>query len=126
MVFFITAGFFGLRDFLNISVIWLVLSLFLLMMILTSYLFFSDEHLGLKKIYYCLITALIMGELFWSINIFPLVYYLKGFILALLYLLGMKLLISSLEGKLSKKIIIHYLIGFFIVLGGVLLTARWF
>lgn len=125
MVFFITAALFGLRDFLNISIILIIILLFVLIVILTSY-FFQSEQLRLKKIYYCLITALIMGELFWSINILSLVYYLKGFILALLYFLGMKLLTSSWEGKFSQKDLIHYLIIITVVLGAVLLTARWF
>jgi len=125
MVFLITAAFFGLRDFLNISIFLIIILFFFLMIALTSY-FFQGEQLRLKKTQYILIISLIMGELFWSINIFSSVYYLKGFIMALFYFLGTKLLISSWEGKFSKKILINYLIIILVILGAILLTAQWF
>lgn len=126
IVFFISAGFLGLRDFLNISLITLLVPFILLIVILVYYLVFNNVKLGLNKIYFSLILALVMAELFWAMAVLSLVYYLKGLIISFFYLLVMEFVISSLLGKGFNKMVRSYLIIILIVLGIILYSSRWF
>lgn len=125
-IFFLAGGLYGLRDFLNISISLATLIFMVFSGLFIGYLLTNKEQLRLKKSYYCLIIAIIMGELFWSISALPFIYYLKSLMVALFYLLGVKLLISGWEGRFSFKTILNYLILIVIILTAALVTTKWF
>jgi len=123
--FFIAAGFFGLRDFLNISIGWLALFFFVIFAVLIQYCFFYQDKPKLNRLLYNLVITLILLQLFWATAILPLVYYLKGLIISFFYLIIMESVIGT-SASLSKKAIRNYLIVFLIVLLALLYTSRWF
>lgn len=126
IIFFLFSGLFGLNDFLSVSVIFLILPGGILILVLTTYLIFQEDKLGLSKLNIFLIMAAIMMELFWAISILPLVFYLKGLIISLCYLLILQFLLISRLGEGFKKVIRIYLIIIFLLLAVLLVTSRWF
>ncbi|MBU1131389.1 hypothetical protein KJ840_04610 [Patescibacteria group bacterium] len=126
IVFFISAGLLGLRDFLNLSLVILILPFALLIFTLFNYLAVINKKPRLNKILFSLIITLVMIELFWAMAILSLVYYLKGLIISFLYLLTVKFLISNLSKRDFYKVMRNYLAVILIILGIILFTSRWF
>ena len=126
IVFFISSGLFGLRDFINLSLIYLIIINAALMFVIVSYFVFRLEKVTINKIYYSLILTLVITELFTAITIFPLLYYLKGIIISLSYLLIMKVILTSQTAQLWSKKLTYLAIVIAVILTLVLLSSRWF
>jgi hypothetical protein len=126
IVFFSLAGIFGLRDFLNFSLIWSILLVGLAIFLLQKIYFYFYSESTSQKLTFSLVSAVIFMEIFWALVSLPLVYYVKGIIFTLIY--GIYLLLREyyLKESLSKKFIRNYLIIIMAVILLILFTARWF
>ena len=64
--------------------------------------------------------------MFWAVSLLPLVYYLKGLLLALWYAVVISLVVWQFGKTAPKKIVRNYLIIAMIVAVLILATAQWF
>ncbi len=125
-VFLFSAAIFGLNDFLNYPVGWLVSAVFLLIWLIA---WFNGRLLSIasaKSVWLeNLAVAVVLAEIFWALSSLALVFYLKGLIFSLIYLAVIVSLSDYLKER-QKGLVKKYLfiIGFLIIL--LLLTARWF
>lgn len=126
MVFFISSGLFGLGDFINLPLVYLIIIYIILMFIVVNYFVFYLEKLNINKLLYSLILTLVMAELFIAITIFPLLYYLKGIIISLGYLLVIKLALASQTVKIWSKKTVYLIVAITATLAMILLSSRWF
>ena len=125
-IFFIASNFFGLRDFLSIPFIYLLLIFFILVIILSRYNNFQDYSLKINPKWFRVIIAFIISQIFWAISLLPQVYYLKGILVALFYSIIINLIIWQLGQKVQTKLIRSYLIISIIVILLILFTSQWF
>lgn len=125
-VFFFASSFFGLRDFLNWPLVWLILALFCLIFIIDLFnrlVVYQPERLVFLD---SLIASLVLTEIFWGILGLALVYYLKGVIFSLIYLVFTVSSYIYYKKVQPANIFKVYLIIALIIAGVILLTARWF
>ena len=122
-IFFISSGLFGLKDFLNYKMIWLILLVFFLIFIL---FYFNEFTYRKNRLVYSLVTAVIMAEVFWAVLSLSLAYYLKGILFSFIYLIFIISIDSSFKKEQNRNLLKNYLIVIFIVILLILLTARWF
>jgi len=126
IVFFISSGLFGFKDFLSIKSIWLIIAVFLLFYLLSI----VDDYIKNSKltggVVFYAVTGLIMAEVFWAILSLSLVYYVKGIFLSFLYLLFNLFKNYNQADSLNKKSPKNYIIIIIIVLIIILSTAKWF
>jgi hypothetical protein len=106
--------------------------LYVLMMVcltatfLISYQYFSVIETDQRKIsLYCFILALIMGEIIWTMNFWPFGYLTTGVVALILYYVLWDLTQSHFLNLLSRKRVIANMLFFFIMIGFVLLSAKW-
>ena len=126
IIFFVSAGLFGLIEFLNLPKLLLMAVVFLLVWLLSRINeFFNQPDEQPKAISGHLLIGLMAAEIFWAIISFSFVYYLKGLLLAFIYLV-FSLFRDSDSQKLERPVIRNYLIATVIILVLIFLTARWF
>jgi len=85
IIFLAATSLYGFRDFLSIRLVWLLIILFVLAFILFHYNNWSAWKTSIGRTSFISLLALVVIQLFWAVSLLPLVYYLKGIIIAILY-----------------------------------------
>ncbi len=126
IIFLAASSLFGFRDFLSTPLI-LLLALFLILVILlTRYNDWQRWEITIKKLPFRILLAVIMVQLFWAVSLLPLVYYIKGILIAIFYSVLNESIIWYFERKYQSKLVRSYLIIVFILVALILVTAQWF
>jgi hypothetical protein len=124
-IFFSYAGIYGI--YLNILVpLYALMFSVLLVTLLVSYQYFSLIELDKFRLWsYSFLLALIMAELFWTINFWPFGYLATGVIALIFYYILWDLIPSYFLNSLSKPRVIGNLIFFSGMIFLVLMSAKW-
>lgn len=123
IIFFLSAGCFGLSDFLNISWLYILLPFTLAILFLISRMQFSAEDMGISKFKFSLIGSLVMAELFWAIAILPAVYYFKSAVFSFVYLLTMQYFLFYRKSAVRPR---NYLLIALVVIIAMIFGSQWF
>ena len=126
LAFFMASILYGLRDFLSVSLGLLLPVFFILTVVLSWYHNWSAWHLKISPLLFRVVIAFIVSQMFWAVSLLPLVYYLKGLLLALWYAVVISLVVWQFGKTAPKKIVRNYLIIAMIVAVLILATAQWF
>jgi len=125
IIFFTSVGLLALNIFLYFS-FWLtglILAVLAVILILQN---LEINKLDLKKYYYFpFILFIIIFELSALLTWLPINYYLKGFLIAILYFLFLNLMNRSLKNNWNKKAIFWMIIIVTVVVVILMFTTRW-
>lgn len=123
-IFCLSAGLFGLHDFVGFN-IWPTMAAVFLIVFLSDW-FYCRLLAKQSALIYASVSAFIGAEIFWAIGNLPLVYYLKGLIFSLFYLGLTVSFDSQLNRNWPGSRVKNYLLVIVILIALVLATARWF
>lgn len=126
IIFLASSSLYGLKDFIGTSVILLLIFFIILVLILSWYSEWQKFDFRIRIFFFRILLAIIMGELFWAISLLPLIYYLKGVLLAIFYLVFNESIIWHFDKRYQPKLIRSYLIIVIILVLLILATAQWF
>jgi hypothetical protein len=124
-IFFTFAASYGF--YLNFLIpLYVLMSVCLVATFLISYQYFSIiENNQLKIALYCFILALIIAEIMWTMNFWPFGYLTTAVVALILYYVLWDLTQSHFLNLLSRKRVIANMIFFSVMIGFVLLSAKW-
>lgn len=124
-IFFAFTSSYGL--YLNFLVPLYALMLdFLIITFFVSYQYFSIIEGNRKKVFlYSFILALIMSEIIWTMNYWPFGYLTTGVVALILYYVLWDLTQSYFLNLLSKRRVVVNMVFFSLMIGMVLLSAKW-
>jgi len=124
-IFFSYAGIYGI--YLNILVpLYALMAFILVVTLLISYQYFSLLEVDKIRIWsYSFLLALIMAELFWTMNFWPFGYLTTGVIALIFYYILWDLAQSYFLKNLSRPRVIGNLIFFSAMVAMVLISAKW-
>lgn len=124
-VFFTATGLFAIHVFLTLSLWWLALFLSVLSFILICQNFWLNKLVIKKYLYYPIIFFIIIFEFVSLLSWWPINYYLKGFLVTVLYFLFINLVNKNIKQSWERKKTWLYVGLCMIVVIGSLVTARW-
>lgn len=123
--YFLSSAVYGIQVFIN-APIWILMIFVLISTLLIVYQVIWANMIDKKeRLFYILISGLIITEIAWSISFLTLSYYVLGLILSVSYYTIIGLLRFYLLGALNKKLVKIYLIFGLSSILLVLLTSRW-
>lgn len=125
IVFFSAVGIFALQINLNLSYLITAALISVLSCLLLWQNFEANKHEVKKNIYYLLIYFLLSFEISGLLCWWPSNYYLKGFLMALIYFLFINLVSQQLKQVWNKKKNTWYILIILLIIMAILVTARW-
>lgn len=125
IVFLTLCSFFQLIIFINMKVWILLIIICILIFGLQYYLFWLQKINHPMILISSLISSLIMGELFFTMNLLPTSIYVSGISLTLIYYIINKFNFAFFNNNLHKKFILRQTIFVSVLLIILLVSARW-
>lgn len=124
-VFFLSSSFFAMQSFLALSVWPLIIIFSLIIFLLINCLAFFYQWIRKDNYWLWLLFTLLITELALILSFLPLLYYILGVIMSILFYTAFNFFRFYFQKSLSKKKIRNYAYFIFISLSLILLSARW-
>jgi len=124
-LFFITTFFYALEVFLNFSIVWNTLVVFVLLMA-SEWQYVYMRRLKRQEKFYAGIIAVLLSQVFVAIDVLPFLIYVKGVLFLIIFYVVTELHYASIRGLWKKKelvILISIAMALIILL---LTTTKWY